>query len=337
VKAPLRAGVIGLGVGEQHIGGYTDHPQAEVVAICDIDEAQLAKVAARHPGPLATADPSVVLGHPEIDVVSIASYDDVHYAQIREALEHGKHVFAEKPVCLHEDEARHIAQLLRARPGIRLSQNMPLRLSPRFVELREQIAAGALGRIFHVEGDYDYGRRHKLTDGWRGELPWYSVVLGGAIHMIDLLLWLTGDMPVEATALSSGIATAGTRFKHDDFVVALLRLESGATAKVTANLGCVSRHFHGLRVYGTEGTFVNGLPDATLYAPAPPPAEGRPVKVTTAYPGVGKGDLIAGFVDALLDGVTPPVPESQVLDVLAVCFAIERSVSEGRPATVHRL
>jgi predicted dehydrogenase len=337
VKQPLRAAVIGLGVGEQHVAGYEAHPSVEVVAICDVDEAKLAQVAARHPGPDTTTDPAAVLADPAVDVVSIASYDDAHFAQVREALERGKHVFAEKPLCLHEHEAREIARLLRARPELRLAQNTPLRMSPRFVELRERVAAGELGRIFHAEGDYDYGRRHKLTDGWRGRLPWYSVVLGGAIHMVDLLLWLTGDTPVEATALSSRIATAGTRFEHDDFVIALLRLESGATAKVTANLGCVSRHFHGLRVYGTDGTFVNGLPDATLYRPEPPPAEATPVPVTTPYPGVAKGDLIGGFVDAILGAGTPAVTESEVFDVLSVCFAIERSAREGGPVAVERL
>ena len=72
--------------------------------------------------------------------------------------------------------------------------------------MRELIAAGELGELFHLEGDYDYGRRHKLTDGWRGRIPYYSVVLGGAIHMVDLLL-----LAVRAARHRGRLAAGGRR------------------------------------------------------------------------------------------------------------------------------
>lgn len=332
----VRAGIIGLGVGEQHIAGYRAHPEAEVVALCDLDEAKRAMARERYPGLRVTADPLEVLTAEDVDVVSVASYDDAHFEQVRLAFEHGKHVFCEKPLCLYEEEARELRRLQRE-TGLRLSSNVPLRRSPRFRLLREMIERGELGRLFHLEGDYDYGRRHKLTDGWRGRIPWYSVVLGGAIHLVDLLLWLSRDRPVEAMALGSRIATEGTAFRHQDFVVALLRLESGATAKVTANLGCVSPHFHGVRVYGTEGTFVNGLPHALLHRPAPPPECATTEEIDAPYPGVAKGDLIHGFVEAILGRGEPEVTEDDVFDVLATCFAIERAAREGAPVPVEPL
>jgi len=326
----LRAAVIGLGVGEQHIAGFAAHPECEVVAICDTDPEKLAAVAARHPGITAVADPAAVLADPHVDVVSVASYDQYHFEQITSAFAHGKHVFAEKPLVLDENEARELRATLRATPALRLSSNVPLRMSPRFEELRTRIAAGDLGEIFHVEGDYDYGRRHKLTDGWRGREPHYSIVLGGAIHVVDLVLWMTGLRAVEVTsALGSGIATRGTAFRHDDFVLATLRLEGGATMKVTANLGCVSPHFHGVRIYGTSGTFHNGLPDGVLHLPAAPPAEAVSTAVTSAYPGVHKGALIHSFVSSILTGEPARVTEDDVFGTLAVCFAIERALRSG--------
>lgn len=325
----LRAAVIGLGVGEQHIAGYEAHPACEVVAICDMNADRLAEVSARHPGLRTTHDAAELLTDPGIDVVSVASWDDAHFEQVRLAFEHGKHVFAEKPLCLHEEEAATLKAMLAERPQLRLSTNVPLRRSPRFLELRELIRGGALGEIFHLEGDYDYGRRVKLTDGWRGRIPHYSVVLGGAIHMVDLLLWLTGERVAEVSAMGSHIATRDTAFSHDDFVIGLLRLESGATAKVTANLGCVSPHFHGLRVYGTEATFVNGLPDGVLYRPAPLPEGATVTPVASAYPGVAKGDLLHSFVEEILTGEPGEVPAEDVFAVLDVCFAIERAARDG--------
>lgn len=335
---PLRAAVIGLGVGEQHIAGYASHPACDVVAICDVDAKKLDEVAKRNPGLRSTTDPAEVLGDPEIDIVSIASYDDAHFEQIRSALAHGKHVFAEKPLVLQEQQARELRSMLRDRPELVLSSNVPLRLSPRFEEIRGRIADGEFGEVFHVEGDYDYGRRHKLTDGWRGDLPYYSVVLGGAIHVIDLLLWMTGSRAAEVTsALSSGFATRGTKFAHPDFVMATLRLEGGATMKVTANLGCVSPHFHGVRIYGTEATFHNGLPTGVIYTPAPPPEGAVQHVVDAPYPGVHKGDLIHSFVESIVSGTPAAVTTDDVFETLAVCFAIERALVSGHSEPVTPL
>ena len=332
----LRAGIIGLGVGEQHIAGYESHPECEVVAICDIDGAKL--VSARHPGLRCTTDAAELLDDPEIDIVSVASYDDAHFDQISSALEHGKHVFAEKPLVLHEHEARVLRTMLRERPQLSLSSNVPVRMAPRFEQVRGQIRAGEFGDVFHVEGDYDYGRRHKLVDGWRGDLPYYSVVLGGAIHVIDLLLWMTELQATEVTsAMSNSIATRGTKFKGPDFVMATLRLTGGATMKVTANLGCVSPHFHGVRIYGTGATFHNGLPDGVMYTPAPPPDGAEQTPVSAPYPGVQKGDLIHSFVESIVSPTPARVTTDDVFETLAVCFAIERALVSGGRELVKSL
>ena len=325
----LRAGIIGLGVGEQHIAGYRAHPRCEVVAVCDTDPEKLELAKQRYPDLRRTLDPADVLADPEIDVVSVASWDDAHFTQIRSAFEHGKHVFAEKPLVLHAEEAAELAAMLRADPRLRLSTNVPLRLSPRFERVRALVANGSLGRLFHLEGDYEYGRRHKLTDGWRGQIPYYSVVLGGAIHMVDLLTWMSGLRVVEVLAAQgTRIATDGTAFKHPDFVSALLRTEDGATMKVNANLGCVSPHFHAVRVYGTEATFVNGLPDGVLHRP------GGSEVVDDPYPGVLKGDLIASFVESILTGSPAQVTEEDVFATLSVCLAIDRARETGRRAEI---
>lgn len=328
MSAPLRAAVIGLGVGEQHARAWQAHPDCELVAVCDLDAAKLEPWSSVR----TATDARELLADPDIDVVSIASWDDAHHDQVRMALESGKHVFAEKPLVLHEEEAIEVAELLRKPGAPRLSTNVPLRMSPRFELLRGWIAAGRFGELFHVEGDYDYGRRHKITEGWRGQIPYYSVVLGGAIHLVDLIVWLTGATITEVVAAASnGIATRGTAFRHDDFVTATMRTETGMTVKVNANLGCVSPHFHGLRVYGTDATFVNGLPDAALHT-----VDGTEV-VDAAYPGAGKGDLIGPFVETILRDAAPRVSEADVFAALSVCFAIERATTGRGPVEIEYL
>ena len=329
----MRAAVIGLGVGEQHAAAYAEHPSVELAALCDIDEARMEEVGAAHPGAQRTTSADEVLADPAIDVVSIASYDSDHHPQVMRALEHGKHVFVEKPLCQTEPQAREIHAALAERPELVLSSNLLLRASPRFELLKRWIDDGRLGRIYYMEGDYDYGRLWKLTRGWRGDLESYSVTLGGTVHLIDLLLWLTGDRAVRAQAAANRLVTEGTKFRFDDLVVAILELESGGTMKVAANFGCVHPHYHDVQVFGTNGTFVNGLDAATLWTDS---GDGAcPEAVEAAYPGVRKGQLIGSFVDAVTGGGEPLVTAEQVFHVMATCFAVDRAAQTGAPVEVE--
>ncbi len=185
---------------------------------------------------------------------------------------------------------------------------------------------GEFGRPYYLEGDYDYGRRWKMTDGWRGELDYYSVVLGGAVHMVDLLLWLTGGSVVEVGAVGSQVANRRARkFRFDDLVVATLSFEAGMIAKVGANFACVHPHFHGVKVFGTEATFVNGLGPARSTAARP----GRRVEepLDAAYPGVEKGDLIPEFVASIRGEAPARVTADEVFEAMAVCFAIDEAAA----------
>lgn len=327
----LRAAVIGLGVGEAHIAGYRAHPRCELVALCDFDPHRRAEIAARHPEIPITGDAAAILRDREIDIVSIASYDTYHCEQIVAAIDAGKHVFAEKPLCLSRGEAERIRAALREHPHVRLSSNLILRGSPRFVELRRRIQAGQLGQLFQLEGDYFYGRAHKIHSGWRGRIDYYSVVLGGAIHLVDLLLWLSGDRVVEVCAAGTRIASAGTQFRYDDHVVAVLRFASGAVGKVGSSYACVRPHFHALTLCGTRGSFVHTPEAGLLYTTS---GDEPPERIDAPYPGVHKGDLIPGFVDAILAGRPAPVSTDDTFRTLAVCLAIEESAKSRRPQPV---
>lgn len=323
----LRAGIIGLGVGEKHIAGYQSHPECEVVALCDFSEEKLAMAGRRYPGVKLTSKAEELLKDPDIDIISIASYDNFHYQQIVQAIGHDKHIFIEKPLCLYESEAANIRQLLRQKPGLKMSSNLILRLSPRFRQLKQMITDGDLGQLFYVEGDYNYGRLHKITEGWRGKIDFYSVVYGGAVHMVDLLLWLTGERVVEVAAYSNDIASRGKGFRYNDMVVSILKFESGLTGKVAANFGCVSPHFHALNIYGTRATFVNGLDYATLFESRDPAQTAK--KITTPYPGIEEGNLIFSFVESILDRSPAEVPVDDIFKTMSVCFAIEKATHQS--------
>ena len=329
----LRAAVIGLGVGERHIAGYQADPRCRVVALCDTDPRKLGDVQLRYPGLLATTKPEEILEDPSIDIVSIASHDDFHRDQIVAALSLGKHVFAEKPLCLSRAEYRDILLALKNSNGPRLSSNLILRKEPRFVELRNRIRAEKFGNVYYLEGDYDYGRIEKIVGGWRGELAGFSVVHSGGIHLIDLLLWLSASQVVQVFAYGTRIATESTRFRNNDTVVAILKFADGMLGKVSANFACVTPHHHRVSVYGTEATFEQGHLGAAYFSSRD--AAVGPELETDAYPAASKGDILPSFVRSILDGSPADVTEKEVFDAMNVSLAIEESLLAGKPVDLE--
>jgi len=329
----LRVGIIGLGVGEAHIAGFEADPRCRVTAICDIDASKLAEVSARHADARTTCSPEELLDDPDIDAISIASYDDAHAAQVLSAIAAGKHIFVEKPLCFHDDEFAAISEALTKNPDVQISSNLILRKYPRFSRLKTLVDKNELGDIYYLEADYNYGRMEKIHQGWRGTLPFYSVTHGGGIHMIDLLLWLTGQRPVEAVAMGTRKASRDTDFSFNDTVTALLRFSDDTVAKVSANFPCVYPHFHDVVVFGTDGTWRNAPGAARLYRSRDP--ETQPELLDDPYPGSFKGDLIPSFVSSLLDGGHADVSRADVLDAMAVSLAIERAAATGKSQAIH--
>ena len=343
----IRFGVIGLGVGWQHALRLESMKGAELVALCDRDPEVLGRARDRFPTATGYGREDQLLAEAGVDAIVVASYDNEHAATIVRALAQGVHVFAEKPLGTTQVDLEAISQALEGSPSSRLTTNTLLRRSPRFVWLKEQIDKGDLGRVFHAELDYLYGRLEKLTDGWRGKDPNYSVTLGGAIHMVDLLMWLTGERPSSVTAVGSSLGLRAssmnnsTGFTGHDLRVALLEFPSGMTAKISANFACVMPHFHRVEVFGTEGTFFNvpyDVSDAGTSSTQEVPGirsvgaqfqnrdpEILPRQLDLPYPAVPKGILLPQFASAISGTGELAITEQEALDVTSVCLAIDQS------------
>jgi predicted dehydrogenase len=328
VMKKLKVGIIGLGVGEKHIEGYEKHIECEVVSLCDFNDEKYNYARLKYPDKKIVKNSDEILEDKEINVVSIASYDNYHYKQMVKAIKNDKHIFIEKPLCLYKEEAEHIKILLKEKQHLHLSSNLILRMCPRFKLLKKMILDGQLGQIYYVEGDYNYGRLHKITDGWRGKIDFYSGVYGGGIHIVDLILWLTGDTVVEVAAYGNNISSKNSDFRFNDMVVSILKFESGLVAKISVNLGCIFPHFHKLDIYGTKSTFINGMKEGYLYKSCSP--DNKVENITEAYPGIHKGDLLYNFIDSILYNTKQIVTEEDIFRSMSVCFAIEKaSVQSG--------
>lgn len=332
-ERPLRAAVIGLGVGEQHVLGYRRIPGVEVVAVCDRDEDRLTEVADRLDVAERYLDAAKITEHPDVDVVSICSWDDSHAALAISAFRHGKHVMVEKPVALSRAEAAKVVAA-QQESGLCITSNLILRASPRFRDLKERIDRGDLGDLFYVEGDYLHAILHKITEGWRGRMPGYSIVYGGGIHLIDLIRWLVGDEIEQVNGMGTDLLARGSQFSGPDTTVNLLRFGNGVLAKTTTTFGPTRPQLHALNVYGTKATFVNGAPDAQWHTGDDPAASEI---IDTPYPGTEKGDLLPDLIAAIREGREPKVSAIDVFRVADVCFAAAESIRTGATVKVSYL
>jgi predicted dehydrogenase len=267
-----------------------------------------------------------ILADPSVDVVSIATFDDAHFEQIIAALDAGKHVFVEKPLCRSEDELHGVVAAWR-RTGRQLHSNLVLRAAPLYRWLRDAVTSGQLGTVYAFDGDYLYGRLHKITEGWRKDVDDYSVMQGGGIHLVDLMLWLTGERPERVSAVGGDVATRGSAFRYHDFAAATFRFRSGLVGRITANFGCVHRHHHVVRVFGTRGTFVYDDRGARLHTSRDPGAAAQSIDLS-ALPAT-KGDLIPSFVDSVVHGADPAAAARHEFDVVRACLAADRAVKSG--------
>ncbi len=321
----LGVAVVGLGVGKQHARAYLATGRCRLRWLYDWDRTKAQALAEElGEGEVATCWEQI-LEDPQVQIVSLASYDDAHGAQVVSALEAGKHVFVEKPLCLTRRELGTIKRAWAKREGkLKLSSNLVLRMAPLYRWLKEQISGGEFGTLYAFDGEYLFGRLSKITQGWRKDVKNYSVILGGGVHLVDLLVWLTGGRPRRVFALGNRICSRHSAFCYPDFMAATLEFPSGLVGRVVANFGCVHRHQHGVRIFGTRATFLYDDAGPRLHQTRDPAVSPTPIPLSPLP--VGKGELIPSFVRAVLADGDPQPQTQEVFDVISICLACSEAL-----------
>ncbi len=326
MKQEINIGVIGLGVGERHIVGYKQIENVNVIAACDISGKKLNDVCDRQEIEQRHDDYHKLLENPKIDAISICSYDNFHADQIIDAFNAGKHVMCEKPITLNKPDLERVVRAWQD-SGKRISSNLILRQSPRFIELRRMVQAGEFGDIFYMEGDYIHQILWKITEGWRGDMDFYCITYGGGIHLIDLMRWIIGEDVTEVSGMAAKKITKDSSYKYPDIMTNLLRFQSDAMAKTTTCFAPQRQQIHTLNMYGTKLSFENANGDGRIYSGDNPNDE---TAFKIPYPAIEKGDLLPDFIDAIRNDREPNVKAKDVFRVMDICFACWQSVKEKR-------
>jgi len=335
VDKKLGVAVIGLGIGERHLRAYHADPRCEIHWVLDHNPDK-AKALADETGAGVGPSYEAILTDANVQIVSIASFDDDHAVQVVQALNAGKHVFVEKPICQTVEQLQEIQKTWSLHHGrLKLASNLILRAAPAYLWLKEKLLAGEFGRIYSFDGEYLYGRLHKITEGWRNGVDNYSVMEGGGVHLIDLMLWLTGERPHSVFSMGNRISTEGTKFRYNDFVAATMQMESGLVGRIVANFASVHRHQHVVRVYGTKGTFIYDDMGARVHWTRDEAAEASPIKLPVLP--ADKGDLIPAFISAVIHDDDIQQQTQAVFDGLSISAACDRALNTQRMEIISYL
>lgn len=275
----VRVGVVGLNIGAIHIDAYQQADGCEVTAICDLDAERLRLIADQKGIPQTFTDVHSLFSSGEIDAVSICTPNALHAPLSIHALEAGLHVLVEKPMAMNTAEARGMVDVAR-RQNRKLAVHFNHRMVPHVQALRRMVDEGDFGELYF--GRTTWHRRKGIPE--RQAFLSRRHAGGGAmidlgVHQLDQLLFVMGHPRIESLSAQVYTKFADVDVPHldmdvDDFSVAFLRFENGATAHMEISwAGHHHIHEHRvLQVYGTQAgarrelvEYAGGPNDLTIY------------------------------------------------------------------------
>ena len=247
----VRLGLIGCGaISRSHLRNLGATPGAEIAALVDVSDENLARTVEAFPGltnvPTYRDYRELLAGEPDLDGVLVLTPHALHYEQVRDALEAGRHVLSEKPFVTRPEQARELIALARERGRVLMLSYQNALLWP-YRYTRQAIEDGTLGEIVFCSG--------QITQNWGRDVGgWRQTALGEGgflidtgSHFVDLLLYLTGMRPEAVCALIDDDGRA-----LDIVTGALIRFNGGRVATLaTAGVGPT---LWSITIIGTGGT-----------------------------------------------------------------------------------
>jgi len=136
-----------------HLPALTSHPNAEIVAVCDVDEAKAKTAADEFDIQKVYTDLETMLDNEELDGVMVATYHAAHYPVAKICLERGLHVYIEKPMVLFADHARELVTLA-GKKGLQIVMGYNHNHNDFAIRARDLVHNGEIGEIQFVTGQF---------------------------------------------------------------------------------------------------------------------------------------------------------------------------------------
>lgn len=363
----LKVGIIGTGwIAGSHMAEYKKMPDVEIVAAADLIPGKAAEFMKNWGNPdcrIYLSAHEMLEAEPDLDAVSICTYNCQHAPCAIDALEHGVNVLLEKPFTVTVDEAIEVMRAEK-KSGKILSIGFQPRFNPNMQMLKKIVESGELGKVYYIQTGG--GRRRGIPTPFGTTFIEEKTAGIGAMadigcYSLDMCLNAVGyPKPLTVTGFKSDYfgkdpsywtaegkpAEYADLFGVDDFAGGFIRLEGGIfldfriswamnmdTAGDTLILGTKA----GLRIPSTECW--NG-------------SIGGPMKIYRTLPNsttevcwevpmlnnTREGEFyhkIRSFLNAVRNGGSSPVPSSQIIYNQAIIDGIVRSSKCGHEIEIE--
>lgn len=258
MQSTIDLGLAGFGgIGKVLARGFRDTDGAEIVAVTDVSERNLAAAGKELDVPEAHRyeDYKAMLDSEDLDGVAIATPHAFHYEQTVAALERGIDTLCEKPLCIDSGNATDLVRRSNESEA-KLMVGYQRHLDPAFVTVREALRE-QVGEPQFITAEVTQNWISNQRDTWRGDPDCSG---GGQLydtgsHLLDVVLWTSGLTPetVDAQMLFDDEDR-----RVDKQAALTIQFENGAVASiaVSGDTPCVREHLH---VWGDKGSaFVYG-------------------------------------------------------------------------------
>jgi len=335
----IHVGLIGGGnISETHAHAALAIPGVSIAAICGSNLEKVRRLVAKFGGkPYEKLND--FLAHAPMDFVAIGSPSGLHAAQGIAAARQGLHVLTEKPIDISVANADALIAAARSR-NVKLGVMFQDRFKPEIRKLKQWLERGVIGKPLLADARVKWYRppQYYADSKWRGtvELDGGGALINQAIHTLDLLLWLMGDVD----RIQSSLATGFHNIEAEDLAVAVLKFSSGARGVLQASTAVFPGYPRRVEITGTEGTIV--LEHDRVVAvdlrnppedvrPDPPSEESENVASALVSDISGHRAIFADFIRAIQEDREPACDGRGGRRSIALVEEIYRAAGKSRP------
>lgn len=244
-----------------HLPALKSHSFVDLIAICGRNRNHAEEMAAKYDIPKVFTNYQEMIEHSGLEAVVVATPDDLHYPITMTALHAGLHVLCEKPLALSLAQVQEMFEEAE-KAGVKHMTYFTWRWLPPFQYLHRLINEGYLGQCYYSEFRYvgGYGRNGQY--GWKWDRQRGLGVLGDlGVHMIDMAIWLIGDIAQVNANLTNFIERSGLDGRpldpSNDSALLTLKFNNGCQGVIhvsaVAHLGQRNQEFQ-IILHGETGT-----------------------------------------------------------------------------------
>jgi len=314
-QSDVVAGMIGAGsFGQNFLLPALKNTPAKLSGIVTARPNNARNIADKNQFAFASGNAQDIFSNKDINTVFIATRHETHAGYVMQALQSGKNVFVEKPLCLTEEELVQIQHEF-TKHNCRVMVGFNRRFAPMIQTIKKTFSSSNPIAI-----NYRINAGVIPADHWVHDLKvGGGRIVGEACHFIDLCMFLAGSKLTTISAVALNDAQ-----KLNDTVCFNLQFENGSTASVSYfSNGNKSINKEYLEVFGSG--IVAVLDDFKTLT-----VSGKSEKKYTGNQDKGHQNEVKAFVESILQGKPAPIPfDETVLSTLATFRALQSIASNG--------